>query len=593
MAGPRADLPVSEEQYQERLLINEINAALNKIHDIFADAFAEGKPKPVDFEAQKLHLFTSFWEMLSLPEFTSMKSLNDFYNDLKRTYLDHLQTFCVALEINYANISINKRNLFLQLVNLHHVLIKQKFILSALHQYHLNIDSVVRVAHVCQQKYVLVDLFGMKKNQAILTMQLSLMAAHLNALNYPEHKIECLKPQQATQGDAVEQVRRLLETLPSTDQINQATEVLQSAVKRKDKPSIQQASRAVMVYVEQMRSVKKQLNEMLALQPLELATESLAVNTQAIQQRFSHVDQSIINKGRELIAQLNGDDELLPTIHSGYREMNLMTQKIREVCQSQSTFESIVGIATMGFWEQGWRFAATQTGSLHDALVKHIDIFIASYSCIKEVDTAISGMRSQKDELERYQQEIAEAIRIAKTVRDDCMNALTRVENVLLMHVAIADDSYLNFLQSFLGRHWWKMLLGGVGGGGTSTLIAILLTLEPTKLGILIAGASLVGTGLGAGAGATQDHFSSRPPSEKTAIEKSGKHEGQDLERQVLTEEEGELLPLIPHSRPQTTIFYSWLPEWMKSGSLWSRGPSPTQNMREDDHHKSYGSKPV
>src|SRR5579885_2845039 len=428
MSYPRLLVPVIDHQTPEMAFISDIDIALNRIHDVFANAFAEGKSKPEGFAAQKLQLFESFWDMLSTPVFSSLARLNTFYNELKESHSQHLQAFCSALDISFAALPDNKIQMFLQLINIHHVLIRQKFILSLFIPYENQVANLEREAEKSEREYMSANVLEIRRNLEYVTIQLSMIAEKLNSLNYPEHPV------------AHEKVQRLFRD----------------------------------------ERVKRELDEMLSPQihALELALAALPGLIQSLRQRYGNVDQEIVNKGLKLISSLR-DGDPGSVNNNGYREMSVIAQKVREACQSQSVVNTIVGMATMGYWEQGWINAGSQTISSVDQLVVQTGRFISSYTRAADAQKSLTGMRAQIEELEKLQVQLTNAVQKIKQTNDACMAALVRIESILLVHLAATDDNLLRFLKSFFGRHWLKMLLGGAGAGGTSTLVAVLLALEP------------------------------------------------------------------------------------------------------------------
>ena len=574
MSYPRLLVPVIDHQTPEMAFISDIDIALNRIHDVFANAFAEGKSKPEGFAAQKLQLFESFWDMLSTPVFSSLARLNTFYNELKESHSQHLQAFCSALDISFAALPDNKIQMFLQLINIHHVLIRQKFILSLFIPYENQVANLEREAEKSEREYMSANVLEIRRNLEYVTIQLSMIAEKLNSLNYPEHPVAHEKVQRLFRDERVNFILDCLETLPLTNAMNHTTDALHEAYARKDKPGIKRETQVIMSYIDRLQRIKRELDEMLSPQihALELALAALPGLIQSLRQRYGNVDQEIVNKGLKLISSLR-DGDPGSVNNNGYREMSVIAQKVREACQSQSVVNTIVGMATMGYWEQGWINAGSQTISSVDQLVVQTGRFISSYTRAADAQKSLTGMRAQIEELEKLQVQLTNAVQKIKQTNDACMAALVRIESILLVHLAATDDNLLRFLKSFFGRHWLKMLLGGAGAGGTSTLVAVLLALEPTKLGILIAAASVVGTGLGAGAGITQDQFSSKKHSDTPVHAESGrKSQGAD----VTDEELDEHLPLISHDREsrRENRLYSLLPEWLRRGSVWSRPSS-------------------
>jgi hypothetical protein len=262
---------------------------------------------------------------------------------------------------------------------------------------------------------------------------------------------------------------------------------------------------------------------------------------------------------------------------------------------------------TQSWWR--WRSTAADRGNgtenplekiLADLTEKH-GRFIASYvKPISEIELLKSGktLYAQLKELNACCQLFKEKInQLNQLWLMEQKTTSTLLDNLRHGHLGTTDEtSAESYVLAFLKRHWGKLLIGSLGGGGPSLAVSMVLSLEPGYFAAFcLAGALFTGSAAAA-AGMASDYLSSADQSnhdpDEVMLVPMGGQDGWQSEEESDAELLGPLVAIteIPdgnakkQAADQTVSWSEWL---LSSLSLWKKtAPAPQRPPTQTNERK-------
>lgn len=503
---------------------------LEELHQLFQNAFAEGIAKPTGMELKRVLLFEQFFNMLSLPEFTSLTQLDKYYTEFSESCPQHIEIFCQALEIPPDDISENKKTMLHAIVQLYHQISRLRFLVSSFGNHSQSaifndaISQIEQARDACQESLMRINFYQINEAFTSLEASLDMAAALLNANRYPESAIPV---RQAVSGDALEIGARALgfHTLPMTNVLNEHTGNLHYAEYSGDKTAAARLREELLSHQLQIASVRGDFHHFVMTR-IGQVERMLAEIERVRQILMNRISDLAFNPDMEavlvLLQEISGNSNGKNTCS----QLRCKAEYAAQCCQKQSVIEN----ATLGIWSKGWKTAASRLSEICGDLAGQAEAaankYAFSHLSVATVCDLKNSMEHSLSELEDFHEASKRRLETVLRLGRECEEAMTRVESILTGHLQAHDESMMRFLTTFMGRHWWKLAIGGAGGSGAGTTAALLLALDPTKIAILVIGTTVACASLGAGMGAAQDALHRRKETGDHSSESrlSGRH---------------------------------------------------------------------
>lgn len=498
-------------------IINKIDTTLQKLHDVYAAAFAtSNKQSTTGATADIGGVFQSFWEMLrSYPEFSSLDQLDLMFENLRNNFEPHIDMFCDALKFPKSAISEDLKKPLKQFIELYCLLLRQRHILCHLDEadtpksLHHKATEIGLAIEVSKHNIQMDNRLTFVRVEAELATIIFKQACKLGELSYLRSDVSVVAPSQvASSLDEIISFDRLR----SISQINTIIERLDLARSKNEEVNYAYEISALRAVIGEIIAVKNLVNAELASRfaLFDVAAQQLNEQAAKIDEQINLIRQheryfQVINL---LIAANNAE------------QMQAAVAQASAACQLQSTLRRLtkgfvaIDDITFGRITSAWHEADKYTTTAMNEIATDISRWLEQY---EELTKNFDSVNNDRVEIESLQSRLTEQARVLQAKKISMLNtqlifdqAYDHVVSTLEEHVNIQFDSS-NSAFAYFKRHWWQGLVGGVAGGGGGTGLSFLLILDPTKLSLLITGGVVLGGSLGVGAGTVYDYFFFKP----------------------------------------------------------------------------------
>lgn len=500
--GRKNEIELKVREYSTKFLIDQIDQALDDIFGIFTLAFAEGNQIPQGSEVIRVALFKDLWEKMEIKnlEFSSLEELDIYYYQLAKLLNFYVPDFISLYDNQGQKIPEQQYAMFLQIIKLYHTLAKNRFLLSQFHDddhptsFAKYIQDFKEVCGIIPSDFDLPNLRQYKKIILLLDSLDEEIASRLMKMNYLKSQPITKKLNENNENEILKSVSILLSELPPIEKMNKVIDDLQKSVKLKDELSIDRHKNLLQEYVQCIQEIKRQLQKMLT--------------------RFLKEHEKIL---KEIVEERNTIQEKIEQLdlhHDFFRVLNLLSD-IRENNQLQESFKNASNECkqqSQRWLTNGpWNVADQGLEKIFKTLDNHYKCFMETYADlligVNSFLEFIKMLYKRNEQLKEISLSLAGKLQNVNHLWLKSHDGITLVETALNNHIeGVKKESVPTYMTSFLSRHWWKIVLGGIGGGGSGAGISFLLTLDAVGVSFLCLSGIILGSSTGAVSGVLTDY---------------------------------------------------------------------------------------
>ena len=627
------------------ILADEINTSLQAIYTYLSKAFAEGKEKPEGEVAHRLNIFTEIWKSIDerALKATSLTALDAIYHPIEDNINNYIRTYYRDFKITNEIFPESKKNFLVDAIKIHYALYRQRFLLLQFRSSD-NPDEIARQVEAAKTKMSNIshkfNISHFKKIEKEINAFYGITINILNALI----RIKYTSPDQlkimiegqvqfdtSLLKEVNDEVSTQLKRLPVSDDLVKIYEALQAIANPSKKKNQTNQSKALVredllpvnpqeeltKVIELIAEVQDTLKEIISshFHKLNEALESLtrqyngidkknylSLETKPLLTFFNHVLR--INGYKDSAKEVKGFTELRDLAYSiaaSARRVANPTLKKNEGFLSNLPSLPFLGWKENEVKDDVWIESTTQTEKILMDLANKIEIFIKPYlSLYYEVRALQEKITSTEECLTKFdlkQSEIAAQLSKGEHVWSQSDAVFTNVQVLLLGHLEAQPESHTQYIKSFLQRHWGKISVGGTGGGGFTTLLCFLLSVNPWTIALLGTLGVFVGGSSAALTGAGMDQLSKKKEEHSQGERKPLLDKQQDEKLQqshpikkellasTLKNEEDETKAIIPPSLVYQPSKQSNIWSRFMYGTFWTTNhksdtPSDTSNLQ-------------
>lgn len=499
------------EFHPARIIFLKINKALQELHVAFSFAFAEGKEKPLGMNFHRAVLFNQVWSELDVNvPFEDDKELSKYYANISANLEGNIDNYCYEAGLSRGQVSLDFYTMLQKIIQLYGLLAKYRFYLSPFGNADRPETFATKVAKLKAEntnlKKVMEELINVPAEDIIGSLELTLKTTFekLQQSGYdPDFQLTSDRPP-SVQNVISSAVMTQLDRLVTTDRMAESS--------KKSAANAQAELKAIIVILE---DVKIKLLAALKDEIINAEDKSkeLTMRSSAFAAKLAYLTEAYhqLDIFRHILL-IKGEVKNAPNAGEGYKKLRELAKQMIAECKKQDSARP-----GLNLWSNVWDVAIEKIQIHLGDILRQFEQFTSAYyvhlSVIKELNESIVQYREHLQKINDQTMRLVALCATAKQVSIKSYEAIHAMQKTL----ATRAETDLDFLKSFFNRHWVKMVLGGLGAGGTTAAIAMLaLALNPVSVSVVALAGTLFGSSIGGSAGLVIDRLKHKNEMEAT-----------------------------------------------------------------------------